>query len=619
MREYSTALEVQVPVGNLTDDVVRNGEERPDAVAFSRPVDDAWQDVTAAEFLAQVRGVAKGLVAAGVTAGDRVVLLSRTRYEWTLLDYAIWFAGAVTVPVYETSSDEQVGWILRDSGAVAAVVESPEHRSRVSRLRGDLPRLHHLWSIDGDAVGVLRTLGEDVPDDDLEARRTTAGPDDLATLIYTSGTTGRPKGCRLTHGNFLHELTVAVSELDALFDPAPGEGDDEAGTADRAASTLLFLPLAHVFARVIQVGCVRAGVRLGHSADIKHLVDDLGAFRPSFVLAVPRVFEKVFNTASQRAVADGRGGIFDRAAETAIAWSRAQDGGRVPLALRLRHRLFDRLVYGRLREALGGRCAYAVSGGAPLGERLGHFYRGIGVTVLEGYGLTETTAALTVNTPDAQKIGTVGRPLPGASVRVADDGELLFRGGQVFAGYWQSEDPGSQGSEGSEGAPEPVVDEHGWFHTGDIGEIDDEGFVRITGRKKEILVTAGGKNVSPTVLEDLVRAHPLVDQCLVVGDGRPFIGALVTLDEETLPGWAEQHDKTSRVADLLDDADLLADLQRGVDTANEAVSRAESIRAFRVLPDTWTEEGGQLTPSLKLRRAVVTREHGDDIDALYRR
>ena len=628
MREYSTALEVEVPVGNLTDDVVRNGEQHPDDVAFSRPVDDTWRDVTAAEFLAEVRGVAKGLVAAGIEPGDRVVLLSRTRYEWTLLDYAIWFAGAVTVPVYETSSDDQVAWILRDSGAVAAVVETPDHRSRVSRLRADLPRLHHLWSLDGDAVAVLRTLGEDVSDDQLESRRTTAGPADLATLIYTSGTTGRPKGCRLTHGNFLHELTVAVSELDALFGAAPA-GDDEAEAArtaaDRAPSTLLFLPLAHVFARVIQVGCVRARVRLGHSADIKHLVDDLGAFRPTFVLAVPRVFEKVFNTASQRAVADGRGGVFNRAAETAIAWSRAQDGGRVPLSLRLRHRLFDRLVYGRLREALGGRCAYAVSGGAPLGERLGHFYRGIGVSVLEGYGLTETTAALTVNTPDAQKIGTVGRPLPGASVRVADDGELLFRGGQVFAGYWQGEGPAAASDPASDPAPDTapdtaeVIDAHGWFHTGDVGEIDDEGFVRITGRKKEILVTAGGKNVSPTVLEDLVRAHPLVDQCLVVGDGRPFIGALVTLDEETLPAWAEQHGRSSRVADLLDDPDLRAELQRGVDAANEAVSRAESIRAFRVLADSWTEEGGQLTPSLKLRRAVVTREHGDDVDALYRR
>ena len=628
MREYSTALEVEVPGGNLTDDVVRNGEQHPDSVTFSRPVDDEWHDVTAAQFLAEVRGVAKGLVAAGVQAGDRVVLLSRTRYEWTLMDYAIWFAGAVTVPVYETSSDDQVGWILRDSGAVAAVVETPEHRSRVSRLRADLTHLHHLWSFDGGAVGVLRTLGEDVADDELESRRRAAGPDDLATLIYTSGTTGRPKGCRLTHGNFLHELTVAVSELDALFRPAarttgdepghePGDGAGGAGDGDSSgdgAATLLFLPLAHVFARVIQVGCVRARVRMGHSADIKHLVDDLGAFRPTFVLAVPRVFEKVFNTASQRAVADGRGGIFDRAADTAIAWSRAQDGGRVPLHLRLRHRLFDRLVHGRLREALGGRCAYAVSGGAPLGERLGHFYRGIGVTVLEGYGLTETTAALTVNTPDAQKIGTVGRPLPGSAVRVADDGELLFRGGQVFAGYWRGEDP-APGPD----APEEPVDEHGWFHTGDIGEIDDEGFVRITGRKKEILVTAGGKNVSPTVLEDLVRAHPLVDQCLVVGDGRPFIGALVTLDPETLPGWAEQHDKPPRARDLRDDPDLRAELQKAVDTANGAVSRAESIRAFRVLDGAWTEEGGQLTPSLKLRRAVVTREHGDDIDALYRR
>ena len=404
----------------------------------------------------------------------------------------------------------------------------------------------------------------------------------------------------LTHGNFMFELTVAVDELDALFAPtqekAPGE----------APATLLFLPLAHVFARIIQVGCVKARVRMGHSADIKNLLDDFAAFRPTFILAVPRVFEKVFNTASQRAVADGRGGIFDRAADTAIAWSRAQESGRVGLALRARHAVFDRLVYGRLRGALGGRCAYAISGGAPLGERLGHFYRGIGVNVLEGYGLTETTAALTANLPDAQKVGTVGRPLPGTSVRVADDGELLFRGGQVFAGYWHNDE-----------ATAEARDDRGWFHTGDVGEIDDEGFVRITGRKKEILVTAGGKNVAPAVLEDRLRAHPLVDQCIVVGDGQPFVAALVTLDPETFPDWAQRHGKSADVRDLVDDPDLRAEIEKAVEEANAAVSKAESIRKFTVLPVIWTEEGGQLTPSLKLKRGVVMREHRDDVDALY--
>jgi long-chain acyl-CoA synthetase len=595
--------------GNLTDDVVTNGREAPDAVVFGRRVDGRWEDVTAGAFLSEVGAVAKGLIAAGVGVGDRVGLISRTRYEWTLLDYAIWFAGAVTVPIYETSSPEQVRWILQDSGATAVVAEGAPHMARIASVRGELTDLHHLWSIDDNAVGVLTMLGADIGDDELEQRRTTATPLDLATLIYTSGTTGRPKGCMLTHGNFMFELGVAVEELDPLFSPDPDSGEP---------ATLLFLPLAHVFARIIQVGCVKARVRLGHSADIKNLTADLAEFQPTFVLAVPRVFEKVFNTASQRATADGRGAIFDRAADVAIAWSRGLDaprrrarrlGSSTPrpsLAVRAQHALFDRLVYARLRDALGGRCRYAISGGAPLGDRLGHFYRGIGLTVLEGYGLTETTGAVTVNTPDLLKVGTVGRPLPGTTVRVADDGELLFRGGQVFAGYWDAEE-----------ATAAALDRDGWFHTGDVGEVDDEGFVRITGRKQEILVTAGGKNVAPAVLEDRVRAHALVSQCLVVGDGQPFIAALVTLDEEAVTAWAQGRGKSTKLVDLVVDPDLVAEIQSAVDDANAAVSKAEAIRKFTVLSRDWTEEDGQLTPSLKLKRTVVMREARNDIAALY--
>jgi long-chain acyl-CoA synthetase len=617
VREYSTPLTVERPAtGNLTDDVVRNAEEAPDAVVLARRTGTsdgaaAWQDVTATEFLAEVRGVAKGLVAAGVGPGDRVALISRTRWEWTVVDYAIWFAGAVTVPVYETSSVEQVEWILRDSGATAVVAEGREHLARISSVRAGLDDLHHVWTIDTEsgngAIALLTRLGADVSDDELDVRRRSATPDSLATLIYTSGTTGRPKGCMLTHGNFLAEIGVAVHELEALFTP----GDDGV-----QPSTLLFLPLAHVFARIIQVGAVRSRVRLGHSSDIRNLVPSLQEFQPTFVLAVPRVFEKVFNTASQRATADGRGKIFDRATETAIAWSRGLDGpkGRASLAVRLRHAAFDRVVYGKLRGALGGACTYAVSGGAPLGERLGHFYRGIGLVVLEGYGLTETTAALTVNLPEAQRVGSVGRPLPGTAVRVADDGELLFRGGQVFTGYWNDD-----------AATGEALEADGWFHTGDVGEVDDEGFVRITGRKKEILVTAGGKNVAPAVLEDRLRAHALVSQALVVGDRQPFIAALVTLDAEALPLWADAHGKAGRkgaspaelAEDLVDDPDLLAEVQRAVDDANAAVSKAEAIRKFRVLATDWTEEDGQLTPSLKLRRNVVMREYKDEIAALY--
>jgi long-chain acyl-CoA synthetase len=596
VREYSTALQVQVAhTGNLTDDVVHNGTEHPDTVAFSRRSQDGWTDVTAAEFLGEVRAVAKGLVAAGVEAGDRIALLSRTRYEWTLFDYAIWFAGAVTVPIYETSSAEQIEWILGDSDARAVVAETPEHTGRLKEVRDRVAGLHHVWSIEDNAVAVLTTLGEEITDEQLEERRTSAGPDSLATLIYTSGTTGRPKGCMLTHGNFMFELTVAVAELHEVFEV---EG----------ASTLLFLPLAHVFARIIQVGCVKARVRMGHSADIKHLLDDLGAFQPTFILAVPRVFEKVFNTASQRAAADGRGRIFNRAADVAMAWSRGIENGRTSVVVRAQHAAFDKLVYSKLRAALGGKCEYAVSGGAPLGDRLGHFYRGIGVNVLEGYGLTETTAALTANLPDAQKVGTVGRPIQGTAVRVADDGELLFKGGQVFHGYWHNEQ-----------ATAEVQDVDGWFHSGDIGEVDDEGFVRITGRKKEILVTAGGKNVAPAVLEDRLRSHLLIEQCIVVGDGRPFIGVLVTLDRETVPTWAEQHGKPTDIDKLLDDVDLYAEIEGAVAEANKAVSKAESIRKFTILPDEWTEEGGELTPSLKLKRNVVMREYVDEVEAIYSR
>jgi long-chain acyl-CoA synthetase len=594
VREYFSPLTVDLPTtGNLTDDVVFNGREHPDDVSFGRRTAVGWTDVTAAEFLAEVTRVAKGLVGSGIGEGDRVALLSRTRYEWTLLDYAIWFAGAVTVPLYETSSPDQIAWILSDSGATAIVVESADHAAKVEEADAD--PIDRVWVLDDGAVDDLTALGAHVSDEELEVRRAAATPETTATLIYTSGTTGHPKGCVITHGNFMFELGVAVDELHELF-----EGED--------ASTLLFLPLAHVFARIIQIGAVKARARLGHSGDAKDLMTDLATFEPSFVLAVPRVFEKVFNTASQRAAADGRGRVFDLAANTAIAYSKALDSGRPGPLLRARHAAFDRLVYGRLREALGGRCRFAVSGGAPLGERLGHFYRGIGLVVLEGYGLTETSGAVTANRPELTKIGTVGLPLPGTTIRVADDGEVLVRGGQVFHGYWNNRE-----------ATEEVLTPNGWLSTGDLGEIDDEGFLRITGRKKEIIVTAGGKNVSPTLLEDRIRAHPLVSQCMVVGDGEPFIAALVTIDQEAFDAWAELRGKSGDLSDLLEDPELRAEVQTAVDQANKAVSQAESVRKFRILPDDWTEESGQLTPSLKLRRGVVLRERGEDVDALYGR
>jgi long-chain acyl-CoA synthetase len=439
----------------------------------------------------------------------------------------------------------------------------------------------------------LTVLGQQISDAEFDKRRTAVEPGDLATLIYTSGTTGRPKGCRISHANFMDELNPAVKVLDELFDVT-------------GASTLLFLPLAHVFARIIQVGCVLMRVKVGHSADIKNLVDDLSGFQPTFILSVPRVFEKVFNSASQKAHADGKGKIFDAAADTAIAFSQAQDKGGASFGLKAKHALFDRLVYGKLRAVLGGRVQYAVSGGAPLGDRLGHFFRGIGVPVLEGYGLTETTAAVAVNLPDDIRIGTVGRPLPGVTVGVANDGELCFKGGQVMQGYWKNDD-----------ATAAAIDADGWFHTGDLGEFDVDGFIKITGRKKEILVTAGGKNVAPAVLEDRIRLHPLVSQCMVVGDGKPFIAALVTIDPETIVPWATQREKPTDVASLVNDAELIAEVQKAVDEANEAVSKAEAIKKFTILPNDWTQETDELSLKLSLRRHIVMRNHQADVEALY--
>ena len=596
MREIHETALVPTPVATrLSDDVVRHGTERPGSVLLARREDGAWRDVTAGEFLAEVRRVAKGLVAAGVGVGDRVGLMSRTRYEWTLVDYAIWFAGGVTVPIYETSSAEQVQWILSDSGAVAVVLESEKHAATLAEVAERLSPDLHVVVMDRGDLDRLRTSGESVDDDDLERRRTSVAATDLATIIYTSGTTGLPKGCSLTHLNFAFEAENIVECVPEIFQ-------------DPECSTLLFLPLAHVFGRIIQIACMSAGTRLGHTPDVTNLLADLAEFRPTFLLAVPRVFEKVFNGARHRAVSGGKGAIFVRSVTTAIAYSEALDAGGPSLWLRAQHALFDRLVYSKLRGAMGGRVTWAVSGGAPLGARLGHFFRGIGLTILEGYGLTETAGATTVNRPRLLKIGSVGHPFPGAAARIADDGEVLLAGPHIFTGYWNNPVASAE-----------VLEADGWFHTGDLGAIDDDGYLSITGRKKELIVTAGGKNVAPAVLEDRLRAHWIVSQCMVVGDARPYIGALVTIDPDSFPAWKSEHGKDSdaTVADLVDDPDLLATVQHAVDDANKAVSQAESIRRFRILPVDWTEEGGQLTPSMKLRRSVVMAEAADYVEALY--
>ncbi len=592
MQEYSSPQVIEVGDStSLLDAVLQHAQNGPDDVVFTRRVDGRWAPVTAKEFATEVRSLAAGLVAGGVQSGDRVGLMSKTRYEWTLCDYAIWAAGAVTVPIYETSSAEQVSWNLSDSGAVVAILESAVHQSAFDSIRDQLPDLRGTWNIDAGGLEELAAAGREVPDSDLDALHAALGPDSLATIIYTSGTTGRPKGCELTHGNLLGTGRSAGTVIPELFN------------ADGA--TLLFLPLAHVFARLIQVACVETGARMGHTADIKNLLADFATFQPTFILSVPRVFEKVYNTAKQKAHADGKGKIFDRAEKVAIAYSEALQTGSVGRPLKLQHALFDKLVYVKLRAALGGKVAWAVSGGAPLGTRLGHFFRGIGVTILEGYGLTETTAAGTVNTPAHMKIGTVGRPSPGVTVKIAEDGEILMRGEHILRGYWHNETA----------TAETIVD--GWFHSGDIGIIDDEGFVKITGRKKELIVTAGGKNVAPAVLEDRLRAHPLISQCMVVGDQQPFIACLVTLDADAVAPWAASRGKSAILTTLVSDPDLLAEVQVAVDEANKAVSKAEAIRKFTVLPIDWTEEGGQLTPSLKLKRSVVMQEFAAEVAALY--
>ena len=599
MREFTVPPTVTVSgEDNLSDLVFANAERFGGAIVYRRKISGSWVDVTAQEFAAQVAAVAKGLVASGIQPGDRVGLLSRTRYEWTLLDFAILAAGGVTVPVYETSSAEQVEWILSDSGARAAVVESAAHRATVEAVRERLPELATVWQLDtgGEqgAVEALSELGRDLPDDELHARRRQVGGDDLATLVYTSGTTGRAKGCELTHRNLLAETRTVVRAAPELLNPD--------------AQILLFLPLAHVLARVIQLTGFHCRATVGHTPDVKNLLPDLAEFRPTMVLSVPRVFEKVYNSAKQRAHADGKGKIFDVAEATAVAWSQAQDTGGPGLLLRLRHGLFDRLVYGKLRAALGGRCTAAVSGGAPLGARLGHFFRGIGITVYEGYGLTETSAAATVGLPRHFKVGTVGRPIPGVTVRIADDGEVLIKGDVVFRGYWHNE-----------AATADALTTDGWLHSGDIGELDAEGYLRITGRKKELIVTAGGKNVAPAVLEDRLRAHPLISQCMVVGDNQPFIGALVTIDAEAFPVWRDGHGKSGEVAGLVDDPELRAEIEAAIAEANKAVSAAEAIKKFRILPVDFTEDGGQLTPTLKLKRNVVAKEYAHEIDAIYAR
>ena len=579
--------------GNLTELIAHRAWFEPERVVMSRPLGDGWQPVSAREVEAEVRATAKGLVAAGINVGDRVAIMARTRYEWTILDFAIWFAGGCVVPIYETSSAEQVDWILSDSGSVGIIVETPTHRELVQTV---LPsHTKHVWTMTEDVLSVLAKAGAHISDDEIDRRRNTLTPETLATLIYTSGTTGRPKGVSLTHGNFLAECGNVVQGASDLF-LKPG------------GSTLLFLPVAHVFGRMVQIGAITAGLHLAHCSDpVSRLLPDLQSFKPTFVLAVPRIFEKVYNGAEAKAEAAGKGKIFRKAAEIAIAYSENIDAKKFNPMLSFKHALFDKLVFSKIRTTLGGAVEAAISGGAPLGARLGHFFRGAGVTIYEGYGLTETTAGATLNITGNLKIGTVGRPIPGTSVRIAEDGEVLIKGPIVMRGYWQNDDANAE-----------VFDNDRWFKSGDLGKLDEEGFLSIVGRKKELIVTAGGKNVAPAVLEDRLRAHPLVSQCMVVGDNRPFIAALITIDAEMSKGWIAAHKKDgATIESLRHDPDLIAVIQTAVDEANKAVSKAESIRKFTILGEDFTIAGGHLTAKLSVKRHVVAAQFAKEIDDLY--
>ncbi len=589
---YLPALSPHPTSGNITSIITDRVAKEPGRVLLSRPLGNGWQPVTAVEFDLEIRSVAKGLIARGVKKGDRVAIMAKTRYEWTVLDFAIIYCGGITVPIYETSSAEQVRWILSDSGAVALIVESPSLAQLAKPVLP--PTCKEILTITEDALPTLVHDGRDIPDSAVEERINAVGPEDFMTLIYTSGTTGNPKGVTFTHGNFLSECSNVVLYARVEF-LKPG------------GSTLLFLPIAHVFGRMIQFGAIHAGLHLAHCQDINRLPQDLGTFKPTLVLAVPRIFEKVYNSAENKAHESGKSKIFKKAADTAIAYSEGLDSGEITFQTKALHLIFDRLVYSKIRTGLGGRVEAAISGGAPLSPRLGHFFRGAGINILEGYGLTETTAASSLNVRSAQKIGSVGRPIPGTRIKIAPDGEVLIKGDVIMHGYWNND-----------AATKECMTEDGYFKSGDLGAIDDAGYLSIVGRKKEIIVTSGGKNVAPEVLEDRLRAHPLISQCMVVGDNKPFIAALITLDPDAIKSWATSNKKASTsVAELTSDPSLIDVIQAAVDEANKVVSRAESIRKFTILPQDFTIADGQLTAKLSVKRHVVNQQFAKEIADLF--
>ncbi len=589
---FQPALVPRPTIGNLSDIIADRATTDPLRVLVSRPLGDGWQPVTAQELDREVRAVASGLIARGIGIGDRVAIMAKTRYEWTILDFAIWYAGAVTVPIYETSSAEQIKWILEDSGAKLLVVETAALRDLASTVRP--ASCISILTITENAINDLIQAGQSISATDLETRRRSSDPDSLATLIYTSGTTGNPKGVCLSHGNFMSECDNVVGYASDVF-------------LKEGGSTLLFLPIAHVFGRMIQIGSLTAGLHLAHCGDINRLPQDLASFKPTLVLAVPRIFEKVYNSAQTKAEDAGKGKIFAKATDIAIAYSQGIDSKKISLRTRALHAIFDRLVYSKIRAGLGGRIDAAISGGAPLSPRLGHFFRGAGITILEGYGLTETTAGASLNVNRAQKVGTMGKPIPGTQFKIAEDGEILIKGAIVMQKYWNNE-----------AATNEAMTSDGYLRTGDLGAIDSDGFITMVGRKKEIIITSGGKNVAPEVLEDRLRSHPLISQCMVVGDNKPFIAALITLDPDAAKNWASANMKDgASIADLARDSALQDVIQGAVDYANKAVSRAESIRKFQILPEDFSIAGGQLTAKLSVKRHIVNQQYAAEIAALF--
>lgn len=596
MREFSVPSAATVADDeNLLTALWDNADNHPDHHIFSRTEDDGqtWTDITFTEFRDQVIGVAKGLAAAGVEPGDRVALQSKTRYEWVLFDFAILAVGGVTVPIYESSSASQAEWILSDSGAVAVIVENDEHKTGIDSVKSNLSKLKNSWVIDDSAVDTITELGKE-SDVDINERRKSRKADDLATIIYTSGTTGRPKGCMITHTNLVSNIRNGLKQIDNLLHPD--------------STMLLFLPLAHVLARMVQLGAITQRVKVGHLGNREKLKEAMPVFQPTVLLAMPRVFEKVFNNARQAAVDKGKAGIFDKAADAAIEYSEALDTpGGPSLKQKVMHKVYDKLLYGKLRAAVGGKCDGAISGGAPLGPTLGHFFRGIGITIYEGYGLTETSPVISVGTEKANKVGSIGKPIPGTDVRTTEDGELQVKGPQVFPGYWNNDDA----------TDKVLVD--GWFTTGDLAEIDDDGYLTITGRKKEMIVTSGGKNVAPAPLEKIIDAHPLVAIAMVVGDKRPYIGALIALEPEAVEAWLSRKERPVDTpwTDLVDDSELRAEIQESIDKANETVSKAEQIKQFAILPKALSETDGDITPSMKVKRDAVADKFSEELDTLY--